>query len=62
MIRLKRIEIHVNEEFQSPEKLNEFKRKLTTAIAAHMSHPPTVYNTFETHENLIIKAEKAKKN
>lgn len=58
MIRLKKIEIHVNEEFKSEDELNQFKTKLTQEIAKHMANPPTVYNTFETRENLLIHAEK----
>lgn len=58
MIRLKKIEIHVNEEFESEKELNLFKTKLTSEIASHMTNPPTVYNTFETRENLLIHAEK----
>lgn len=54
MIRLKKIEIHVNEEFLHESDLIRFKQEVTAALAKHLVNPPTVYNTFEHRENLLI--------
>lgn len=54
MIRLKKIEIHVNEEFESVEQLSEFKTGVASDVAKRMSNKPTLYNTFETHENKLV--------
>lgn len=56
MIRLKKIEIHVNEEFLTTDDLTRFKQAVTATLAEHLENPPTVYNSFETHENLLIQA------
>lgn len=54
MIRLKKIEIHVNEEFRNEKELNAFKRDITAAVAKRMKNAPTVYNTFEERENKLL--------
>lgn len=57
MILLKKIEIHVFQEFSTPQELSAFKTAVTTAVAAHMKTPPTVYNTFETWQNTLVIAQ-----
>lgn len=54
MIRLKKIEIHVNEEFSNENELDEFKNRVTTDVARYLDNKPTVYSTFETRENQLI--------
>ena len=54
MIRLKKIEIHVNEEFTSEKQFEAFKRRATRDICKHLKSKPTVYNTYETRENKLI--------
>jgi hypothetical protein len=55
MIRLKKIEIHVNEEFENDKELQKFKDVITKTLAKHLVNPPTVYNSTEIRENLLIK-------
>lgn len=57
MIKLKRITIYTNEEFTSERQLNEFKQKVTAAVASHMANQPTIYNTIESRDNLLIHAQ-----
>jgi len=54
MIRLKKIEIHINEDFATQTELETFKKSIISEIAKFMQNPPTVYQTFETHENILI--------
>lgn len=54
MIRLKKIEIHVNEDFANEQELNDFKSGVAADVANRMKNKQTIYNTFETHENKLI--------
>lgn len=54
MIRLRKIEILINEEFETEKELAEFKKQIAADIARRMKKPPTVYNSFETHENKLV--------
>lgn len=60
MIKLKRITIYTDEEFETEQQLAEFKEKVTKSVASHMKTPPSVYNTTETRENLLIHAQNNK--